>query len=43
MPAARAADAVAVLERHHPGTRPIGRVSAEAGTVTVPTRGLRYA
>jgi phosphoribosylformylglycinamidine cyclo-ligase len=42
VPADRAADAVAVLERHHPGTRPIGRVTAEAGTVTVPPRGLRF-
>jgi phosphoribosylformylglycinamidine cyclo-ligase len=43
VPAERAADAVVVLEHHHPGTRPIGRVIGDAGTVTVPARGLRYA
>jgi len=43
VPADGASDAVAVLERHHPGTRPIGRVTGDAGTVTVPPRGLRYA
>jgi phosphoribosylformylglycinamidine cyclo-ligase len=37
-----AADAVAVLGRHHPGTRPIGRVTGEAGAVAVPARGLRF-
>jgi phosphoribosylformylglycinamidine cyclo-ligase len=42
VPADRAADAVAILERHHPGTRPIGRVTGEAGTVTVPARDLRF-
>ena len=42
VPADRAADAVALLDRHHPGTRPIGRVTGEAGTVTVPPRRLRF-
>ena len=42
VPADRAADAVVVLERHHPGARPIGRVTDDAGTVTVPPRGLRF-
>ena len=42
VPADGAADAVAVLERRHPGTRPIGRVTGDAGTVSVPPRGLRF-
>jgi phosphoribosylformylglycinamidine cyclo-ligase len=42
VPADGTADAVAVLERRHPGTRPIGRVTGDGGTVTVPPRGLRF-
>jgi phosphoribosylformylglycinamidine cyclo-ligase len=42
VPPDRAADAVAILDRHHPGTRPIGRVTGVAGTVTVPARDLRF-
>jgi phosphoribosylformylglycinamidine cyclo-ligase len=37
VPAARTLEAIAILERRHPGTRAIGRVSAEGGTVTLPT------
>jgi phosphoribosylformylglycinamidine cyclo-ligase len=37
VPAARTLEAIAMLERQHPGTRAIGRVNAAAGTVTLPT------
>jgi phosphoribosylformylglycinamidine cyclo-ligase len=43
VPAAQAADAVALLERHHPGAAQIGSVTAEAGRVTVPPLGLAFA
>jgi phosphoribosylformylglycinamidine cyclo-ligase len=38
VPEAAAAAAAALLASHHPGTRPIGHVTAEAGRVTVPGR-----
>jgi phosphoribosylformylglycinamidine cyclo-ligase len=41
VPAERAVDAAALLARHHPGARPIGRVTDATGAVTVPPRGLR--
>jgi phosphoribosylformylglycinamidine cyclo-ligase len=37
VPASRTLEAIAKLERQHPGTRAIGRVTAESGTVTLPT------
>jgi phosphoribosylformylglycinamidine cyclo-ligase len=43
VPAAQAADAVALLERHHPGAAQIGSVTAETGRVTVPALGLAFA
>jgi phosphoribosylformylglycinamidine cyclo-ligase len=43
VPAAHAEAAAALLTAHHPGARPIGRVTDAAGTVTVPPLGLRYA
>ena len=43
VPADHAEQAAALLARRHPGTRPIGAVTGEAGTVTVPPRGLRFA
>ena len=33
--------AAALLAEHHPGTRAIGRVSAEPGAVVLPSLGLR--
>jgi phosphoribosylformylglycinamidine cyclo-ligase len=42
VPAAQAEAAAALLSGHHPGTRPIGRVTDAAGTVAVPPLGLRY-
>ena len=36
-----ARDAEALLAEHHPGTRAIGRVSADPGTVALPSLGLR--
>ena len=42
VPAAQAADAVALLERHHPGTARIGSVTAEADRVSVPALGLTF-
>jgi len=41
VPDRRAVDALALLERHHPGAARIGRVTDDAGFVTLPTRGLR--
>ncbi|CAB4869946.1 MAG: phosphoribosylformylglycinamidine cyclo-ligase [Actinobacteria bacterium] len=38
--AEQAADAVAVFDKHHPGTRVIGEVTAESGAVTVPGLGI---
>jgi phosphoribosylformylglycinamidine cyclo-ligase len=35
VPADGAGDAAALLAAHHPGTAPIGRVTADAGRVTV--------
>jgi phosphoribosylformylglycinamidine cyclo-ligase len=35
-----AGDAVAVLERHHPGTRRIGTVTGEADRLTLPGLGI---
>jgi phosphoribosylformylglycinamidine cyclo-ligase len=43
VPAAQAADTVALLERHHPGAAQIGSVTAETGRVTVPALGLAFA
>jgi phosphoribosylformylglycinamidine cyclo-ligase len=40
VPALRAADAAALLSRHHPGSRPIGRVTRDAGRVSLPFAGL---
>ncbi|HEX3316389.1 MAG TPA: phosphoribosylformylglycinamidine cyclo-ligase, partial [Solirubrobacteraceae bacterium] len=42
VPAEHAGAAAALLGRHHPGARPIGRVTDVSGTVTVPPLGLRY-
>ncbi len=42
VPDERAEDAVALLGAHHPGTARIGTVTDAAGTVTVPSLGLRY-
>jgi phosphoribosylformylglycinamidine cyclo-ligase len=42
VPAAHADTAAKLLARHHPGARPIGRVTDAAGTVAVPPLGLRY-
>jgi phosphoribosylformylglycinamidine cyclo-ligase len=42
VPEAQADDAAAILAAHHPGARRIGTVTDEAGTVTVPSLGLRY-
>jgi phosphoribosylformylglycinamidine cyclo-ligase len=39
VPPADAGAAVALLAAHHPGARPIGRVTAEAGTVALPGLG----
>jgi phosphoribosylformylglycinamidine cyclo-ligase len=36
VPAARTLEAIALLERHHPGARAIGRVTDDAGRVTLP-------
>jgi len=41
VPAARTLEAIALLERHHPGARAIGRVTDDAGRVTMP--GLQIA
>lgn len=40
VPAPRAGDAAAVLARHHRGSAPIGRVTAEAGRLAIPSRGV---
>jgi phosphoribosylformylglycinamidine cyclo-ligase len=40
VPETHAGAAVAILERHHPGSRPIGTVTAEAGRLSVPSLGL---
>jgi phosphoribosylformylglycinamidine cyclo-ligase len=40
VPEAAAGDAVSLLARHHPGTARIGAVTADAGAVTVPPRGV---
>jgi phosphoribosylformylglycinamidine cyclo-ligase len=40
VPAETADAAAALLSRHHPGSGPIGRVSADAGRVALPTLGL---
>jgi len=40
VPAAHADTAVALLAKHHLGTAPVGRVTADAGRVTLPTLGL---
>ena len=40
VPADAAADATALLGAHHPGSAPIGRVTAAAGRVALPTLGL---
>jgi phosphoribosylformylglycinamidine cyclo-ligase len=40
VPADHAPEAIALLERHHPGTALIGRVSDRAGRVAVPGLGL---
>lgn len=40
VPAARAGDALAQLARRHPGAARIGRVTDDAGRVTLTTRGL---
>jgi phosphoribosylformylglycinamidine cyclo-ligase len=42
VPQERADEAIEILARHHPGTRRIGAVTAEGGSVTVPPRGLRF-
>ena len=42
VPAAQAAGAVALLERHHPGTARIGSVTADADRVSVPALGLTF-
>jgi phosphoribosylformylglycinamidine cyclo-ligase len=42
VPAEREADAVSLLAAHHPGTRRIGTVTADAGRVTVPGLGLSF-
>ncbi len=42
VPDAEAADAVALLERRHPGTARIGSVTAEADRVSVPALGLTF-
>jgi phosphoribosylformylglycinamidine cyclo-ligase len=42
VPAALAGEATSLLARHHAGTRPIGRVTEQAGTVTVPPRSLSF-
>jgi phosphoribosylformylglycinamidine cyclo-ligase len=40
VPNAAADDAATLLARHHPGARRIGRVTADAGRVAVPGRGV---
>ncbi len=40
VPAAQAGTAAGVLGAHHPGARPIGRVTGEAGEIDVPSRRL---
>jgi phosphoribosylformylglycinamidine cyclo-ligase len=40
VPGPAAADAVALLARHHPGAAPIGTVTADAGRVVVPPLGV---
>jgi phosphoribosylformylglycinamidine cyclo-ligase len=42
VPEADADDASAILAAHHPGARRIGKVTDQAGTITVPSLGLRY-
>jgi phosphoribosylformylglycinamidine cyclo-ligase len=42
VPVDRAAEATSLLAAHHPDSRPIGRVTDAAGTVTVPPRGLAF-
>ncbi len=42
VPAAQAADAVALLGRHHPGAARIGSVTADADRVSVPALGLTF-
>jgi phosphoribosylformylglycinamidine cyclo-ligase len=41
VPEAAAAEAVALLAAHHPGTARIGTVTAEAGRIAVPAYGVR--
>jgi phosphoribosylformylglycinamidine cyclo-ligase len=43
VPAAQAAAAVGLLERHHPGAARIGSVTAESDRVSVPGLGLTFA
>jgi phosphoribosylformylglycinamidine cyclo-ligase len=40
VPAAQATRAAALLAGHHPGAAPIGRVTDDAGTVSLPTLGV---
>ncbi len=42
VPAAQAAEAVALLGRHHPGSARIGSVTADADRVSVPALGLTF-
>jgi phosphoribosylformylglycinamidine cyclo-ligase len=42
VPEAQAADAVALLERHHPGAARIGTLTADADRVSVPALGLAF-
>ena len=42
VPAAEAAAAVALLERHHPGAAQIGALTADADRVSVPSLGLTF-
>jgi phosphoribosylformylglycinamidine cyclo-ligase len=42
VPEGDAEQAAAILDRHHPGARRIGTVTDEAGTVTLPSLGLRF-
>jgi phosphoribosylformylglycinamidine cyclo-ligase len=42
VPEASAGEATALLAAHHPGTRRIGAVTGEDGTVSVPSLGLSY-
>ena len=38
--AEQAADAISIFDKHHPGTRVIGEVTADSGVVTVPGLGI---